>query len=213
MKRGVVYRLTDGNKFYIGSTGLTPEQRLADHKEYSAKPVSQKQPVYRHFTSTNWENVRMETLRQCEYTVKGDLLRHEREEYDKVAGDPNCLNSNRPLITPEERKQQVKETSAKWHEENKDHCKERLQEWRKNNPEKVKAQRKRRVEAAKEEQQEWYRRNKERKAEQVRQWRLANPEKYAEQRKWSIANINEKRRLAREAKNNIETNTNQDAGH
>jgi translation elongation factor EF-Ts len=48
--------------------------------------------------------------------------------------------------------------------------------------------------------------------ERLKAWRLANPEKYAEQRKRSIAQINEKRRLAREAKNNVENNTNQYVG-
>ena len=208
MKKGYVYKLTDGNKFYIGSTGLTPEQRLAHHKECSTKVSSQKQAVYRYFKTTNWENARMETLRKCEFRVKRDLLQYEREEYDKVAGDPNCLNVNRPLITSEELKQQVKENTARWQEENKDRCKENLQNWRKNNPDKVKAQRERRSEMAKEEQREYRQANKEAERERVRQWRLDNPEKYAEQKRRSIEKINEKRRLAREAKNNVENNTN-----
>ena len=208
MKRGYVYKLTDGNKFYIGSTSLTPEQRFDAHRECSTKASSQKQPVYRYFKSTNWENARVETLRECEFNVKAALLRYEREEYDKVASDPNCLNVNRPLITPEELKQQAKETTAKWQTENKDRCKENLQNWRKNNPEKVKLQRQRRAETAKEERRVYYETNKEAERERVRQWRLANPEKYAEQKRRSIAQINEKRRQARELKNNVENNTN-----
>lgn len=208
MKKGYVYKLTDGNKFYIGSTSLTPQQRFDAHRECSAKASSQKQPVYRHFKSTNWENARMETLRECEFSVKADLLRYEREEYDKVAADPNCLNVNRPLITPAELKQQMKENAAKWHQENKEHCKENLQNWRKSNPEKVKAQRERRSETAKEERRAYYQSNKDAERERVRQWRLDNPEKYAEQKRRSIEKINEKRRQAREAKNNVENNTN-----
>lgn len=204
MKKGYVYRLTDGVKFYIGSTSLTPEARLEEHKSFSTRASSQKQPVYRYFKSIQWEGVRVETLRECEYKVKRDLLQHEREEYDKVANDENCLNVNRPCITREEHKQRLKETAAKWHQENKEHAKERLQEWRKNNPEKVKEQRERH-------KAKGYpppKRDKEKDRERLRQWRLDNPEKYAEQRKRSIVNINEKRRLAREAKNNVETNTN-----
>ena len=53
---------------------------------------------------------------------------------------------------------------------------------------------------------------KEKERERVRKWRLDNPEKYAEQKRRSIEKINEKRRQARQAKNNIENNTNQDAG-
>ena len=208
MKKGYVYKLTDGNKFYIGSTGLTPEERLAYHKTACNKQSSQKQLVYRHFKSTNWENVRVETLRECEYTVKAELLRHEREEYDKVAGDEKCLNVNRPSITREERKQQVKEYAANWHQENKEYCKEKLQEWRKNNQEKVKAQRERGAETMKKCQRNHYLANQDEKREYLRQWRLANPEKYAEQKRRSIEHINEKRRQARESKNNVENNTN-----
>lgn len=212
MKKGYVYKLTDGNKFYIGSTSLTPEQRLEEHKSCSTKVTSQKQPVYRYFKSINWENVRVETLRECEFRVKRDLLQYEREEYDKVAEDENCLNVNRPSITREELKEQVRGNTAKWQQENKERCKENLQNWRKNNSEKVKAQRERGADTMKKCQRKYYQEHKDLKREQVRQWRLANPEKYAEQKRRSIAQINEKRRLARQAKNNVENNTNQDAG-
>lgn len=208
MKKGYIYKMTDGTKFYIGSTGLTLEQRFIYHRQCSSKESSQSQPVYRYFKSTNWENARIETLRECEYSVKADLLRYEREEYDKVAGDPNCLNVNRPFITREERKVQMKEYAADWHQENKEHCKQILNTWRKNNPEKVKAQRERGADTMKKCQRNHYLANQDEKREYLRQWRLANPEKYAEQKKRTIAKINEKRRLAREAKNNVENNTN-----
>ena len=208
MKKGYIYKLTDGNKFYIGSTSLTLEKRLIDHKSLSKIEKRHSQPVYNYFNSTNWENARMETLRECEYTVKADLLRYEREEYDKLSGNPNCLNVMRSFISEDERKLRDKENAANWHQENKERCKESLQEWRKNNPEKVKEQRQRRVDKAKIEQREYYLANQDKKREVLRQWRTANPEKYAEQRKRSIQQINEKRRLAREAKNNVENNTN-----
>lgn len=201
--RGYVYRMTDGTKFYIGSTGLTPAERLLEHKTYSKKAVSQRQPVYRYFASIGWENVTIETLRECEYSVKRELLQHEREEYDRVCDDPNCLNKHKPWVSREESKQRTNKTTRLWQSENKDHCRDLLKEWRKNNPEKVKEQRDRRSDKAKEEQRQWYQRegNTEKKREQVRQWRLDNPEKYAEQKKRSIEKINEKRRAA---KNNIE---------
>jgi predicted GIY-YIG superfamily endonuclease len=49
---------------------------------------------------------------------------------------------------------------------------------------------------------------KERERQRVSEWRKNNPEKYAEQKKRSIEKINEKRHLAKEAKNNVENNTN-----
>lgn len=203
--KGYIYKLSGGGKFYIGSTSLTPADRFVEHKAYSTKAVSQSQPVYRHFTTIGWENATVETLRECEYSVKRELLQFEREEYDKVSTDVNCLNVNRPSITNEELKQQVRETSHLWHQEHKEQAKERLQEWRKANPDKVKAQRDRRSEQTKEDQRVWYQQNKERKQEQVNQWRIANPEKYAEQKKRSI----EQQRLKRQAmKNNVEVKTN-----
>lgn len=208
MKKGYIYKLSGGGKFYIGSTSLTPELRLEEHKDCSTKQSSQRQPVYRHFKQIGWNNVTVETLREVEYNLKRDLLQYEREEYDKVANDENCLNVNRPYVTREEKKEQLKTNAAKWYQDNKEHTRERLQEWRKNNPEKVKEQRERRREKSNEESREWYRNNKERRREQVREWRLANPEKHAEQKKRSIAQINEKRKKAREAKNNVEDNTN-----
>ncbi len=208
MNTGYVYKLSCGGKFYIGSTSLTPELRLEEHRMFSGKPCSQKQPVYRHFKAIGWDNVEIETLRRVEYNTKSELLQHERQEYDNASNDENCLNVNRPYITKDEKKEQLKNNAAKWYEENKEHCNENLKEWRKNNPEKVKEQRERRREKSNEESREWYRNNPERRREQVRAWRLANPEKYAEQRKRSIAKINEKRKKAREAKNNVEDNTN-----
>lgn len=211
MKKGYVYKLSGGGKFYIGSTSLTPEMRVEEHKSCSSRPNSQRQPVYRHFREIGWENVKVETLREVEYKLKRDLLQYEREEYDKVANDENCLNVNRPLITKSELKEQVKKNSTRWQQEHKEHCNENLKEWRKHNPAKVKEQRERRKEKSSQEHREWYQNNKERKAEQVRAWRLANPEKYAEQRKRSIEKNNEKRRKARELKNNLDDNTNQNA--
>lgn len=204
MPTGFIYKLSGGGKFYIGSTTLTPEARLEEHKACSTKRSSQSQPVYRHFVSIGWENVVVETLRECEYTAKRELLQYEREEYDKVATDPNCLNVNRPLITRDELKEQVKNNAAKWHQEHKDLCHERLKAWRVANPDKVREQRARRADKDRENSQEWYQANKEKKREQVRKWREENPDKYEEQKKRSARRLAEKRRLARAEKKNLE---------
>lgn len=204
MPTGFVYKLSGGGKFYIGSTTLTPELRLEEHKTFSTKPSSQRQPVYRHFVSIGWENVTVETLRECDYRVKRDLLQHEREEYDKVAADPNCLNVNRPLVTAEELKERVKETAAKWHQENKERSRERLNQWRAENPEKVREQRARRADKAREEQRARYERNKEDCREKLRKWREENPEKYEAQKQRSAQRQTERRRQARAAKKNLE---------
>ena len=188
---GRIYRLNGGGKFYIGSTTLSLEDRLREHKSFSTKVRSQVIPVYVHFTSLGWDGVTIELVRECEYETKRDLLKAEREELDKVREDPNCLNKNRPYITREENKERLKETAAKWHQEHKVHCRERLQTWREENPEKVKAQRERwKAKGIK------YARDPETERERLQTWREANPEKYAEQKRRSYEALKDKRRLA-----------------
>ena len=193
---GRIYRLSGGGRFYIGSTSLTLEERLREHKSFSTKTKSKEIPVYVHFTSLGWEGVSIEVVRECEYETKRDLLKVEREELDKVRGDPLCLNKNRPLITPTELKEMVKKNSAKWHQEHKDHARERLQAWREANPEKVKEQRTRQKEKGVK-----YTQDAAAVAERLRKWREENPEKYAEQKRRSYEALKEKRRLTREQKN------------
>ena len=193
---GSIYRLSGGGRFYIGSTSLTLEERLREHKSFSTKARSKQIPVYAHFTSTGWDGVSIELVRTCDYETKRDLLKYEREELDKVRDDPACLNKNRPLITPAELKDQVKTNAAKWHQTHKDHARDRLQEWRVANPEKVKAQRERQKETGVR-----YTQDADEVADRVRKWRENNPEKYAEQKRRSYEALKEKRRLVREQKN------------
>ena len=193
---GRIYRLSGGGRFYIGSTSLTLEERLREHKSFSTKTKSKQIPVYAHFTSLGWEGVSIELIRECEYETKRDLLKVEREELDKVRGDPLCLNKNRPYITREENRVRVKETAAGWYKENKEHVRERLRTWRKENPEKVKEQQGRQKEKG-----VTYERDPDTERERLRKWREENPEKYAEQKRRSYEALKGKRRLAREQKN------------
>ena len=201
--KGYIYKIFGMGKFYIGSTSLTPQARLLEHKSASTKPNNAKYPIYAHFLSVGWECATLETLRECEYSTKKDLLKYEREEIDKVLHDPNCLNKNRPIITSEELKQQVKENTVKWQYENKERCQYNLREWRKNNPEKVKEQRLKRHAKTKQEQCEWYLQNKEKKRIQVQQWRINNPEKYAQQKKRSTEQQLFKRRSKKKIEESI----------
>jgi hypothetical protein len=191
--------MTGGGKFYIGSTSLSLEERFREHKSFATKARSRQIPVYAHFATLGWDSVTIDLVCECDYDTKRDLLKVEREELEKVREDLNCLNKNRPLITRDEVKQQVKKNAAKWHQENKDRVRERLQKWREENPEKVKAQRER-----------WrakgitYERDPEAERERHRKWREANPEKYAEQNRRAYEATKEKRRLAREQKNVVE---------
>jgi hypothetical protein len=192
--KGFIYRLAGGDRFYVGSTTLSLGDRFREHKTFSTKAKSRQIPVYAHFTEVGWECATIELVREVEYETKRDLLKAEREELDKVRDDPACLNKNRPLITREELKEQVKTNSAKWHQENKSKSRERLQAWREANPEKVKAQRERQ----KAKGVKYVPKDIDAVVEKTRKWREANPEKYAEQKRRSYLALKEKRRLARE---------------
>lgn len=191
--KGYIYRLAGGGRFYIGSTRLALEDRLREHKSFSTKDRSKRIPVYAHFIEVGWDCATIELVREVESETKRDLLKAEREELDKVRDDPACLNKNRPLITREELKEQVKTNAARWYQDNKEHTRQRLQAWREANPEKVKAQRERRKEKGVK-----YERNQDIQRERLRAWREANPEKYAEQKRRCYEALKEKRRLARE---------------
>ena len=125
--KGFIYRLAGGGRFYIGSTTLSLEDRLREHRSFSTKARSRQIPIYAHFTEVGWDCATIELVRECEYETKRDLLKAEREELDKVRDDPACLNKDRPLITREELKAQVKTNAAKWHQENKERSRQRLQ--------------------------------------------------------------------------------------
>lgn len=191
--KGFIYRLAGGGRFYIGSTTLSLEDRFREHKSFSTKAKSRQIPVYAHFAEVGWECATITLVREVEYETKRDLLKAEREEFDKVRDDPACLNKNRPFVTREELKERVKTTAADWYAENKDHVRERVREWRQSNPEKVKAQRERqKAKGVK------YERDPEIERRRLQTWREANPEKYAEQKRRSYAALKERRRLARE---------------
>jgi hypothetical protein len=170
--KGVVYRFQcrETGKFYIGSTTQPIKKRLKNHKSKAKEEHRKNTPLYSHVNSVGWNNIDIIVVAEREFDSKPHLLQFEKDEILKHSTNVMCLNHNRPIRTPQEKK-----------EDDKEYGKQRRTEKR------------------------------EAENERVRQWRLANPEKYAEQKKRSIEKINEKRRLAREAKNNVENNTNQDA--
>lgn len=201
--KGYVYRIDGGGHFYIGSTSLTPEERLREHIAFSRRPSSQRYPVYTHFTEVGWEHATITALREVEWETKQDLLKAEREELDKVWSEPGRLNKNRPHITRTELKERMKQNAHKWHQQNKEQCKKNLRHWRRENPGKVALQNERRKEKyvpkiLTEEE-------KERAKERLQKWREANPEKYAEQKKRSYEQIKRKRQAR---KKSVEENTN-----
>lgn len=136
--KGVIYRLecSVSNKFYIGSTIHTLPYRLKKHRSTSKEADKKGSPLYTHFTEIGWAAARITQLYEVEFETRRDLLEFEREEIDKYLGNPLCLNHNRPLITPEEKKQKDVEYGKQRRLHNKEAERERVAEWRRNNPEK-----------------------------------------------------------------------------
>lgn len=135
---GLIYRLEGGNKFYIGSTTCTLKYRLKKHRSNSnERPTNN---VYKHFRSIGWENAVITLIKEVQVDERRQLLEYEKDEILKVKDDENCLNSNIPILTLEEKKKRDSEYSKKRREKNPERERERLQRWRIENPEKRKEQ-------------------------------------------------------------------------
>jgi hypothetical protein len=186
--QGRVYKIqsTIDGCFYIGSTRLSLEKRLSEHRICRNRRTHQDIPVYAYFNLKGWENAEITLIREFETITDEELLWEERREIEgaREAHDVRCLNKNRPIITDAELKEQVRVTHQRWQQENKEHAAAALREWRRANPEKVKEQRKRQIP---------YKADQTKTRERVKQWRLDNPEKYADQCRRANERAKEKR--------------------
>jgi hypothetical protein len=194
---GRVYRIqsrVDGC-FYIGSTRLSIEKRLSEHRICRNRPTHRAIPVYAYFNLKGWENAEITLVREFETITDEELLWEERREIERALEtyDVRCLNKNRPVITDEELKEQVRITHQRWQRENKEHVAGALREWRRANPEKVKEQNARRQGHSKEYSKVYHQEHRDHIREKTNQWRLDNPEKYAEQCRRAKERAKEKR--------------------
>lgn len=137
---GRIYKIEGGGKFYIGSTTCTLKNRMKHHRSKSKERVALNIPVYVHFRDIGWENATISLIDEFEIETRKDLLNREREIMEQFIGREECLNSNRPVITIEEKKQRDRDYGKTRREKDPERERTRLQEWRKNNPEKWKAQ-------------------------------------------------------------------------
>ena len=78
----------------------------------------------------------MTVIFDVEVESRRGLLEIEKAEILKHIDDPHCLNNNRPIISPEEKRQSDVEYGKRRRELNKERERNRVAEWRKNNPEK-----------------------------------------------------------------------------
>lgn len=171
---GRIYKLSGGGKFYIGSTTETLYRRLIRHKSKSKNEDRKDSILYRHFLDLGWEHVVIELIEEVKVETRKQLLERECVHIKEAMKDANCLNINRPITTPEEKKELNKVTSKKIRTNNPEQERERVAEWRKNNPEKYKAQ----IDRVKEKQ-----RNKIVENGVKNVWRQNHPEKYEEEKK------------------------------
>ena len=202
--QGRVYRIqsTIDGCFYIGSTRLSLEKRLSEHRICRNRRTHQGIPVYAYFNLKGWENAEITLIREFETITDEELLWEERREIEgaREAHDVRCLNKNRPIITDAELKEQVRVNNQKWHQANKEHTAAALREWRCANPEKVIAQNARRQGHSNEYSKVYHQEHRDHIREKIIQWRLDNPEKFAEQRRRANERAKEKRAIQ---KNNL----------
>ena len=93
--KGQIYKITcETGKIYIGSTVKKLNQRLCEHKNKSNNCVT------KHFI-----NPKIELIELYPCKTKNELLWRERAWFDTTP----CVNNNRPITTPEERKALISE--------------------------------------------------------------------------------------------------------
>ena len=67
-------------------------------------------------------------------------MQFEKDEILQVKDDINCLNSNIPILTLEEKKKRDSEYGKKRRQENPEKENDRVQKWRRDNPDKRREQ-------------------------------------------------------------------------
>ena len=106
---GVIYKIVcKDNYYYYGST-TNMENRIKNHKYHSQ--IYTFIPLYSHINTIGWDNVKFEIIEEYPCNTKIDLLKRE-DEYIKKAIESKeilCLNAKRAYVSPEERKQNMKE--------------------------------------------------------------------------------------------------------
>jgi hypothetical protein len=119
----------------------TLKDRMKHHKALLKDPVRSRSPVYTHFNTVGWDNnAEITLISEYDTDDRTELRQHEMDELMKVVGDPLCLNKNRPMITPEDKKATDKEYGRIRRQQMKEHERERVRLWRLNNPDKRKEQ-------------------------------------------------------------------------
>ena len=148
-----VYRIRLEQYYYYGSTVLSLEQRLIKHKYQSKKSPSVL--LYRKAIEIGWDKATIELVEECGEIDEKALFMVE-DKYIDLA-DEFCLNTHRAYLSEEEKRERKKRDSRAYRlrkrlenplpsplteEEKKQHLREASARWRERNPDKVKEQHK-----------------------------------------------------------------------
>lgn len=143
---GRIYKISDKNKFYIGSTTQTLKCRMKNHRSKSKEESRKNTPLYKYFNTVGWQNSTVELIEEREFETRHALLECEKEHICKYIETQECLNRCKPNITIDEKKLREK-TYGKIHRtENKELEHQRVATWRIANPDKYAEQKRRSVE-------------------------------------------------------------------
>lgn len=105
-----LYKLIVGDKWYIGSSIESIQARIGRHYRQGLETPDRK--LYKTVAEVGgWKNVKVEIITTFSFMTKEDLWKEE-DKYMKL-DDPLCLNSNRAILTTEERINQKKEVSSR----------------------------------------------------------------------------------------------------
>ena len=103
-KNGKIYKITSGDKLYIGSTTQSLSQRLGGHK--SSKKHGGHCSSFEIINNTDCQITLIE-LYPC--NSREELLARERYHIDK---NPQCINKCVPILSNEERSQKYPKSQA-----------------------------------------------------------------------------------------------------
>ena len=129
---GFIYRLIVGDNWYIGSTYENTQRRMDAH--YKQGKLTPERKLYKAVSECGgWKAVRFEIVTTFPFTTKEEMWQQENT-YIRL-DDPKCLNTNRAILTPEERVEQKREVSSR--------CKKALYLKRKDDPDWIEKERER----------------------------------------------------------------------
>jgi len=171
---GLVYCIWNGDQMiYVGSTIISLERRMMEHKSYcnNEKSANHNFKIYKKIREVGFENCRFEILFEDNNFRDKDNLRELEDFYYLLYSELYELyNDQRPKRSQKEYRENNKEQIAtykkEYYEDNKEIIAEQNKQYRENNKEIIAEQKK-----------QYYENNKEIIAERNKQWRENNKEK------------------------------------